>query len=168
MILFLLKRNMKKRFSQHFKQIQGNWTVAEIEISYKPLITNHATITSSLAAYELIKDLWDNETICLQEQFAALFFNNSKKVIGWRILSIGTMTKCIVDIKLLLSLSLHCMATNVIVVHNHPSGNLIASQCDKVLTATVKDTLKLIDVVLLDHLIISENGYFSFSDEGML
>ena len=61
------------------------------------------------------------------------------------------MTKFIVDIKLMASLALLCMATEVIIVHNHPSGNLNPSQNDKALTATVKDALKLIDVTLLDH-----------------
>ena len=78
------------------------------------------------------------------------------------------MTKCMVDIKLLASLALHCMATEVMFVHNHPSGNLNPSQNDKALTATVKDALKLIDVTLLDHLIITGEGYFSFSEEGLV
>ena len=159
---------MSKSRSQNLKEIKGNWTVAEIEISYKPIITDCKTITSSSSAYELVKTLWNTETICLQENFAALFFNQSKKIIGWRILSIGTMNKCIVDVKLLASLALHCMATEVMIVHNHPSGNLNPSACDKDLTQTIKAALKLIDVNLLDHLIITEEGYYSFSDEGML
>ena len=63
----------------------------------------------------------------------------------------GTMTKCIIDIKLMASLALDCMATEVLIIYNHPSGNLNPSQNDKALTATVKDALKLIDVFLLDH-----------------
>jgi len=78
------------------------------------------------------------------------------------------MTKCIVDIKLLVCLALHSMCILVMIVHNHPSGNLKASQCDENITHTVKDALKLIDVLLIDHLIIIENGYYSFNDEGLL
>ena len=89
-------------------------------------------------------------------------------MIGWKVLSTGNMTKCIVDIKLLVSLALHCMCTHVMIVHNHPSGNLKTSQCDENITLTVKNALKLIDVELIDHLIIVENGYFSFNDEGLL
>ena len=160
----LNKRATKK---QNLNQTKGSWTVAEIEITYKPIITYHTIISSSSQAYELIKQLWDNEKINLQEQFAALFFNQSKKIIGWKVLSTGNMTKCIVDVKLLVSLALHCMCTHVMIVHNHPSGNLKVSQSDENITATVKDALKLIDVQLLDHLIIDENGYFSFNDEGL-
>jgi len=158
------KQNSKEEI---FQQLKGSWTVAEIEITYKPIITDHTIISSSSQAYELIKTLWDKEKINLQEQFAALFFNQSKKTIGWKVLSTGNMTKCIVDIKLLVSLALHCMCTHVMIVHNHPSGNLKVSQPDENITQTVKHALKLIDVLLMDHLIIVENGYFSFNDEGL-
>jgi DNA repair protein RadC len=161
-----LKKKVNK--TPNLNQLKGPWTVAEIEINYKPIVTDHTIISSSYQAYELIKQLWDNEKINLQEQFAALFFNQSKKIIGWKVLSTGNMTKCIVDIKLLVSLALHCMCTHVMIVHNHPSGNLKASQCDESLTQTVKDALKLIDVDLIDHLIIVENGYLSFNDEGLM
>lgn len=160
--------NKKLSRLQKINQLKGNWTVAEIEINYKPLITDQTVITSSSQAYELINSLWNKETINLQEQFAALFFNQSKKMIGWRVISTGNMTTCIVDIKLLVSLALHCMATHVVIVHNHPSGNLKPSQSDEDITKTIKDALKLIDVQLMDHLIITENGYYSFSDEGFL
>ena len=160
--------NKKLSKQQYLQQLKGNWTVAEIEISYKPIITDHTVITSSYQAYELVKQLWDNEKINLQEQFAALFFNQSKKVIGWKVIANGNMTKCIVDIKLLVSLALHCMATHVVIVHNHPSGNLKPSDYDETIIQTIKDALKLIDVQLQDHLIICENGYYSFCDEGLL
>ena len=166
MIKYSLQLLVNKR--ANLNQLKGPWTVAEIEISYKPIITNHTVISSSFQAYELIKQLWDNEKINLQEQFAALFFNQSKKIIGWKVLSTGNMTKCIVDIKLVVSLALHCMCTHVMIVHNHPSGNLKTSQCDESITQRVKDALKLIDVQLIDHLIIIENGYFSFNDEGLM
>lgn len=78
------------------------------------------------------------------------------------------MSKCIVDIKLLVSLALHCMASHVVIVHNHPSGNLTASACDKTITASLKEALRIIDVSLMDHLIISEDGYLSFADDGLL
>jgi len=161
-----LKKILTKE--EDINQLKGSWTVAEIEISYKPIITDHTIISSLSQAYELIKQLWDMDKINLQEQFAALFFNQSKKIIGWKVLSTGNMTKCIVDVKLLVSLALHCMCTHVMIIHNHPSGNLKVSQPDESITLTIKDALKLIDVQLIDHLIIVENGYLSFNDEGLL
>ncbi len=154
------KRKLKKK--------KDNWTVAEIQIVYRPVMIDQPKIVSSNDAYLLIKQLWDNENIFLQEQFAALFFNQAKRMIGWKVLSKGTMTKCIVDIKLIVSLALNCMCTDVIIVHNHPSGNLNPSASDKILTSTVKDALKLIDVTLTDHLIITDDVYYSFRDEGMM
>ena len=153
---------------QRLKNKKDNWTVAEIQIMYRPLMIDQPKILTSNDAYLLIRQLWDIENMFLQEQFAALFFNQAKKMIGWKVLSTGTMKKCIVDIKLLASLALNCMCTDVVITHNHPSGNLNPSACDKSLTQTIKDALKLIDVTLMDHLIITADGYYSFSDEGML
>ena len=166
--LSILYSNKKQSKQQYLNQLKGNWTVAEIEISYKPIITDHTVITSSYQAYELIKQLWDKERINLTEQFCCLFMNTSKKTIGWKLLSTGTIANCVVDIKLLCCLALHCMATHVVIVHNHPSGNLKTSDSDETITKTIKDALKLIDVQLMDHLIITECGYYSFSDEGLL
>ena len=70
---------MNKSELQNLKEIKGNCIVAEFEISYKSIITNRTTITTSAVAYELVKSLWNAEAICLQEDFAALFFNTSKK-----------------------------------------------------------------------------------------
>jgi DNA repair protein RadC len=89
---YKVKIRNKHSKEENIKQLKGSWTVAEIEISYKPIITDHTAISSSFQAYELIKQLWDKEKINLQEQFAVLFFNQSKKIIGWKILSTGNMT----------------------------------------------------------------------------
>ena len=160
--------NKKLSRLQKINQLKGNWTVAEIEISYKPIITDHTVITSSYQAYQLIKQLWDKEKINLQEEVACLFLNNAKKRLGWRKISSGTMNKCMVDIKLIVSLALICGCSHLILIHNHPSGNLKTSDSDETITKTIKDALKLVDVQLMDHLIITECGYYSFSDEGLL
>ena len=153
---------------QYLKQLKGNWTVAEIEISYKPIITDHTVITSSYQAYELIKRLWDKEKISLQEQFAALFFNAANKMIGYRVITTGTMKGCIVDVKLLVSLALHCLSSYIMIVHNHPSGNLKPSNADIALTLKIQEALKLIDVELLDHITIVDDGFASFKETGLL
>lgn len=154
-----------KRSIEHLK---GEWTVAELSIQYKPLITNQKSITSAQEMHDLIRRLWDNEMICLQEQFMALLFNTSQKMIGHRLISTGTMKSCVVDIKLLISLALHTLAENVIIVHNHPSGNLNPSLQDEVITKKIKDALALIDVKLKDHFIVTADGYTSFAEEGLL
>ena len=97
-----------------------------------------------------------------------MYLNHRKKVIGVYRLSKGGITGTVADIRLVLSVALKTLATSIVIAHNHPSGNLTASICDKNLTSTVKDALKLIDVTLLDHLIITNSGYLSFSDEGLM
>lgn len=121
-----------------------------------------------MASYRLVRKLWDEERINLQEQFAALFFNTNHKLIGYKILSTGSIKACIVDIKLLVSLALHCLAEYVVICHSHPSGNLSRRRIDDAITVKIKEALALIDVNLLDHLIVTSNGYFSFANEGLL
>lgn len=103
----------------------------------------------------------------LQEQFVVVFLNNRQQVIEWRVLNIGSMETCVIDIRLLVSLALHCMASFVILAHNHPSGVLQASINDKATTFKIKKALRLIDVQLLDHLIISTEEYLSMKVEGL-
>lgn len=160
----MAKRNPKKFLGG----LKGDWTVAEISIHYKPNTLNSYSITSCDDLYRLIRKLWDEERINLQEQFMALFFNINHKLIGYRLISTGSMKTCVVDIKLLVSLALHTLAEHVVIAHSHPSGNLSRSRIDDAINVKIKEALALIDVNLLDHLIITSNGYFSFVNEGLL
>jgi DNA repair protein RadC len=87
------------------------------------------------------------------------YFNRANKLSGWRLISTGTTQSTVVDIKFLVCLALHSMVSTVVVAHNHPSGNLQFSNADKKVTLQIQSALKLIDVELLDHLVISEDGY---------
>jgi DNA repair protein RadC len=78
------------------------------------------------------------------------------------------MTQCSVDIKMVVSLALHSMATAVILAHNHSSGSLKPSQQDEIVTTRIKSALQLIDVRLLDHFIITEDGYLSSQEQGLM
>ncbi|HEY8733924.1 MAG TPA: JAB domain-containing protein [Puia sp.] len=91
----------------------------------------------------------------------ALFFNNGNQLISYRLLSTGNIRGTIIDVQLLVCLALHTMASKVIVVHNHPSGKLEVSKSDIEITKKIKSALKLIDVLLIDHLIITEDFYLS-------
>jgi DNA repair protein RadC len=98
----------------------------------------------------------------------AFYFNRANKLIGWRLINTGTTQSTIVDGKFLACLALHSMASSVIIAHNHPSGNLQFSNADKKVILQIREALKLIDVSFLDHLIISENGYLSMMEEGLI
>jgi DNA repair protein RadC len=153
---------------QRLAQLQGNWTASEISISYKAGVISDIPITYIDDAYPLILSLWDKDLINLQEQTMAFFFNGRNKVIGYRIMCTGSMESCVLDIRLLASLALHSLASFVILAHNHPSGILKASFNDIRTTSQIKKALKLIDVKLMDHLIISESGWVSMKAEGLL
>jgi DNA repair protein RadC len=83
-------------------------------------------------------------------------------------LSKGGIASTTVDVRLLLRKALEVGATSIILAHNHPTGNIQPSRANKLLTAKIQKATKVIDIQLLDHLIVSENGYFSFADENML
>jgi DNA repair protein RadC len=143
--------------------------LSEIQVSYKPgLISSTTTITNSQNAYEIFKSLFPADTICLQEQFVVLYLNTANKVIGSYQLSKGGITGTIADVRLILSVALKTLATGLILAHNHPSGNLKPSEADIQLTKKVKQAAKLLDIELIDHIIISSEGYYSFTDDAIL
>ena len=145
--------------------------VREIEFTFKktegvPLADKK--ISSSKDSYEAFKEIIGDE-IEMTETFAVLFLNNAGKVIGWKRIASGGITFCVVDVRILFSSALKCLATQIIVCHNHPSGTRIPSEEDKRITAKIKEGGKLLDIKLLDHVIITaDNGHYSFADEWML
>lgn len=143
-------------------------TIAEIQLKYKPLKTTNAKITSSKDAYSCFKSSWDHETIELQEEFKLLLLNRSNEVLGIHLLSKGGISATVVDIKLLFVIAIKTAASSIIMAHNHPSGNLNPSECDKRLFEKIVKASKLLDINILDNLIISNHGYYSFADEGLI
>lgn len=102
------------------------------------------------------------------EEFWVAYLNQQNRVIIHQCLSKGGIASTTVDVRLVLKKALEVGATALILAHNHPTGNLVPSQADKQLTAKIRKAAKVIDIHLLDHLIVSENGYFSFADENIL
>ena len=102
------------------------------------------------------------------EQFFVLYLSFSNEIIEINQLSIGGRHSTIADAKRIFQYALRCAASGIILCHNHPSGAVQPSDHDKILTADIQKFAKLIDMKLLDHLIFTDNGYFSFADEGLL
>jgi DNA repair protein RadC len=152
---------------QRLVELHGDWTAGEISCSYKTGLKFSTPITNPADAYLLISSLWDKNLIGLQEQFMAVYLNTKQQVIGYRILNTGNMTSCNVDVRLLVSLALHCMACSAIVAHNHPSGYLTPSSSDVALTDKINKALALIEVKLNDHLIISVGEWLSMKDRAL-
>jgi DNA repair protein RadC len=92
----------------------------------------------------------------------------SNTIIKAECVSKGGVSGTVVDVRLILKPAIECLASSIILAHNHPSGNLKPSQEDIYLTKKIKEASKLIDISLQDHLIIGEQAYLSFADEGIL
>ena len=102
------------------------------------------------------------------EEFWVLFLNRQNKIIDKQRLSQGGMTGTVIDVRLVIKMALEKHATSLIIAHNHPSGNLEASDADRKITRQLKDAAAIMDIPIIDHLIITREGYFSFADEGLL
>ncbi len=102
------------------------------------------------------------------EVFGVLFLNQSNRVNHFEIISRGGITGTIADPRVILRKALDCEATSIILCHNHPSGSLKPSRADEELTRKIKEAASYFDIKVMDHLIVSEQGYYSFSDEGLL
>ena len=102
------------------------------------------------------------------EEFWVLFLNRQNKIIDKQRLSQGGMTSTVIDVRLVIKMALEKHAISLIFAHNHPSGNLDASDADRKITRQLKEAAAIMDIPLLDHLIITQASYFSFADEGLL
>ncbi|HET9056286.1 MAG: JAB domain-containing protein [Chitinophagaceae bacterium] len=147
------------------------WTrVAEVELIYKTTVkpSQRPKINSVKDCYELLKELWDENTIEMQEQFKVLLLNRGNKVIGVYEASSGGLTGTVADPRLILAAAIKSLAVSIILSHNHPSGNLKPSRADEELTQKLKVAASYHDIRVIDHIIITSEGYYSFADEGLL
>lgn len=157
---------MEKLISQ-----QPEWTrVAEVELVYKTSIkaSERPKISSVKDCYELLKKLWNENTIEMQEEFKVLLLNRGNKVIGVYEVSAGGITGTVADPRLILAAAIKSLSVSIILSHNHPSGNLKPSRADEDLTQKIKVAASYHDIRVVDHFIITSEGYYSFANEGVL
>lgn len=122
-------------------------------------------ITCSKDSFKILQPfLGDLQT----EEFWVIFLNQNNKMIGKSKLSSGGINQSVVDIRILFKKALESFATGIVIAHNHPSGNLKPSQEDLKITKQISEGGKILNIQLLDHLIITQNSYFSFADENLL
>jgi len=124
-----------------------------------------AKITSSSDIFELMKPELLDESI---EHFYAVFLNRANVVIKKQVISQGGTSATVVDPKIVFKYAMDNMASSIILVHNHPSGNLKPSQADIQLTRKMVEAGKNLELLVLDHVIFTDVGYFSFADESMI
>lgn len=122
-------------------------------------------ITSSKNIFEMMQPIIGELP---HEEFWIIYVNNSNNIISKFQLSKGGITATLVDVRLLFKQALEIGATGIVLCHNHPSGTLKASDADIKITKKIKLAAESLDITILDHLIIGEHGYLSFTDEGFL
>ena len=144
--------------------------IPKIEVSFHPSRQGESRlyVKESKEVASVFLECWNLDTIELYEEFKVLYLDRKNGIIGIRDLNRGTQDGVIVDIKLLVSVGLLCNCSSVIVAHNHPSGALTPSNNDLELTKKLEKALRLFDLNLIDHVILTKNSYLSFADEGKI
>ena len=142
--------------------------IPELKLRYNKGKLGTAQVTSSKHAADFLRTIFSKNTIELQEQFIVLYLNKQNQIIGYYKHTIGAIDGTIVDPRIVFSTALKSLSSAIILCHNHPSGALKASNEDIKLTGKIKEGARLLDINLLDHIILTRNGYFSFTDEGLL
>lgn len=142
--------------------------VSEIKISYTNEVDEKIKVMGSSEVYQVLKANWDLYTIELQEEFKILLLNQGNQVLGIKSMFKGGINTCSIDVRLIMGMALKANASALVITHNHPSGNLNASESDKRITSKIKECCELFDIRLLDHIIMAKNSYLSFADEGIL
>lgn len=144
-------------------------TVNEVSAVYKPLnITFRMDcIHDSLKCANLLRKLWSDD-IAYREDFNVLLVNRHNKALSLRRASSGGITGTVVDVRQIMQFAILGNATAIILAHNHPSGNLRPSQHDREITERICQAAKLFDIKVLDHIILTPKGYYSFADNGDL
>ena len=141
----------------------------EIEIFYrnKVKMSEMEKVCGSRDVYEVLQRIWSPK-IDHVEEFMILCLNRANRVLGWAKVSQGGLSGTVADPKVIFQVALKSNACSLILAHNHPSGNLTPSEADIHLTRKLKDAGVLLDLPVLDHLIVSSEGFYSFADEGLL
>ncbi|MFT4017527.1 hypothetical protein DC498_05370 [Terrimonas sp.] len=125
----------------------------------KPVVTDSASVARYLQA--ILKDKQ-------QELFIVLFLNRANRINHSEIISKGGITGTVVDPRIVLKRALEEDAVSIVLCHNHPSGSLKPSRADETLTAKIKEAAKYFDIKVYDHIIVSDQGFYSFADDGLL
>ena len=146
------------------------FNLAEVQLIYKSKVpaSQRRKITSSRDANDLLKENWNHDTLEHSEEFKVLLLNRSNAVLGIIAVSKGGISGTITDVRIILQAALKSNASGIIVCHNHPSGNLNPSESDTKITQKIKEAGNIMDIQLLDHLIINDEDYYSFADNGLL
>ncbi|TXK33235.1 JAB domain-containing protein [Pontibacter qinzhouensis] len=148
----------------------GLTKVAEIKLTYRSKVkpSERPQVTSSTDCAKVLRQSWDAGKIEFIEQFKVMLLNRANRVLGIYELSTGGIAGTVADPKLIFAAALKACASSIILCHNHPSGNTKPSAADLQLTKKMKQGGELLDNIVLDHIILTSETYYSMADEGLL
>lgn len=145
-----------------------NFSVGEVELSYKRKGNKTEKIATSDDAYRVLRNTYSDGQIDFKEFFKVLLLDNAHNVLGWSLIGEGGLTECPADVRVIFQTALLSNATRIIVCHNHPSGSLKPSRQDDSLTNELKQAGKILRIPVVDHIILSDDRFYSYADEGRL
>lgn len=146
-----------------------NSMVSELEILYKPKIKvkDRVKLKVHQDSVNFLRTIWSPD-ILLVESFYLVCLDNSGGVIGWKKISSGGVTCTIADPRIIFGIACTHLAPKIIIAHNHPSDSLLPSYQDKELTSKIRSAGLFMDILLVDHIILTEDEHYSFANSGLL
>lgn len=150
--------------------MENQYNISEIKVQYFPdfKLSERPSTSKSTDAYKILLTQWDAGLMQFLEEFKVIYLDNCNRVLGISDIAMGGRSSVSVDMKTIFSIALTCCASKIILSHNHPSGRLQPSSNDRALTTKAIEAGNFLDIEVCDHLILTPNGYFSFSDEGLI
>jgi DNA repair protein RadC len=151
-------------------ETKQNLKVAEVKLTYMTTVkaSDRPQINSSIDVQRMLQSNWNFEIIEFIEEFKIILLNRANRVLGIVPISVGGTSGTVADPKVIFVSALKCNAASIILVHNHPSGNLKPSQADIELTRKLKGAGQFLDLPVIEHIILTKDAYFSFADEGLM
>ncbi len=155
--------SINQRKPSRYRQKESESHIRENRSRYHR-IKDNPVITTASRVYEYLHEYHHLD----REHFIAITLDGSSRVIDTHIISIGTLNQSIVHPREVFYPAIKDRAASIIIAHNHPSGQLFPSRADKQVTTRLKDAGKLIGIDVVDHIILTPDGFYSFQDEGLL
>lgn len=155
----------------NIESLNLEYKVGEVTLGYKRTKkknTMPTIIKSSEDSARFFRSIYKPNTIGYKEYFKVLYLNYNMGVLSYTTISEGAIAQSLVDVRIIMQGALLTNAVAIILCHNHPSGNTLPSEQDKVITKSIVNAGKLLNINVLDHIILTETDYYSFNDEGLI
>ncbi|HAP69220.1 MAG TPA: DNA repair protein [Flavobacteriales bacterium] len=151
--------------NKKLKKLEKDFKIREVDITFKEEKLHFKQVRSSADAYKFIRDVMFKD-LEIQEHFIVLFMDHSNTITGYYRHTKGTINSTNVDIEVILAVAIKTLSKAMIVSHNHPSGQKRPSEADRRMTKQLKQAAQIFGISVLDHVIATKDGYYSFADHG--